>query len=415
MNSRTRLLLQGRYPQQPTIYATNKNLRDSFFLGGASENEGIKGNVVYHSEQYKWLLDLGVVHGITDDPGNPTVVKLLNWDGDEVATATVDKALVSNSELAIDPEALNSKAISKKETYTGLVENVFRPYISFHLTGEAEGVEILNNYFKTEERLKSLDNKNIKLVDSEVDAQYVIRAVKYASSKQGQFLVTRPFDPRPLVRQVFYFDKHVFTALERKYMGHIVIWEFVKNLYNEKSRLEPKTAIEIRVYKVINEKNPNLDELLPVVNGEVEIANGDSIRIEAVNNNRRKKLYYTLFYLDPLFKIYPMSKEGAYLNPEKSFWVQEGEGIELEVDDYAVQFNYEIYSVALKCIYSTTNISLHDFEQEGLDPPKYPALGAEDGDRPIEKRKRPNGDDWGTHDITIVVRNEKFEKGKIVG
>ena len=126
---------------------------------------------------------------------------------------------------------------------------------------------------------------------------------------------------------------------------------------------------------------------------EVFIENGDSIRIEVVNNNRRKKLYYTLFYMDQLFGIMSISNKGDYLNPDRNYWVQERESIEFEYEDYIEEFNFERSFFVLKCVYSTSQVDLHNLEQDPLDEPIYPALGDADKDRPLEKRKNPNSED----------------------
>jgi hypothetical protein len=119
--------------------------------------------------------------------------------------------------------------------------------------------------------------------------------------------------------------------------------------------------------------------------------------------------------MDQLFEIWAVSDKNAYLNPGRSYWVQEREAVEFEIEDYKEQFNYEQSAVLWKCVFSTDPIHLHGFEQEPLEEPVYPALGLDDMDRPLEKRKRPDSADWGTSSVTIVVKNEKFEKGKIVG
>ncbi|MGB0863636.1 MAG: caspase family protein [Saprospiraceae bacterium] len=407
INSRIRLLLGGRYPQKPTIYATDKETREAFFLGGASENKGVSCNIAYNLKDNKWVMDMGAVHGVSDDTDNPSTVRIMDYDGNEITVATVENSDPSKSSLEIDAEILNARKVSKQETYIGVVENLFQPYISIHLTGDADGVELLENYFvKDEAKVESLDRRNIKIVENEIDAQYVIRA------KSGQFLVTMPFDERPLVRQLFYTGKNTFSGLDGKYLINIPKWEFLRSLHNSKSRLRPKPAVEIKVYKAVNEDNPKFDELLTPVNGEVFIENGDSIRIEVVNNNRRKKLYYTLFYMDQLFGIMSISNKGDYLNPDRNYWVQERESIEFEYEDYIEEFNFERSFFVLKCVYSTSQVDLHNLEQDPLDEPIYPALGDADKDRPLEKRKNPNSEDWGAHDIMVVIKNKNFDKSK---
>jgi len=415
INGRTRLLLGGRFPQKPTIYGTNSQITNSLFLGGASENVGMKGNVAYNAKSNNWKIDLGAVHGLMDSADNPTIVRIINYEEEEIAKATVDTTSISDSVLAIDPEALNARVVRKNETYTGIVENVFRPHISFCFAGEEEGVELLKNYFGKPEKIESLNRRNIKIVENETQAQYVIRSKTYPTASDGQFLVTLPYDSRPLVRQLFYHGKSSFKTLEALYFGHIVQWEFIRNLYNGKSRLTPTPSVEIRIYKVINDDDPSQDKLLVPVNDEVMIDNLDSIRIEVVNNNRRKKLYYTLFFMSQLFEIWPISDKNAYLDSGKSYWVQEREAVEFELEEYKEQFNYENGLVHWKCVFSTAPVNLHDFEQEALDEPVYPALGADDEERPIDRRKRPDSDDWGTHSVTIVIKNDKYEEGKIVG
>ena len=405
INSRTRLLLGGKFPQRPTIYATDTETENSFFLGGASANKGVKGNIVYTIKN-KWKLDLGAVHGITDDPQKPTQVKILNPEGDVIAHAEVDDTQASHSFLAIDPEALNAKIVDKRETYGALIENLYRPFISFHITGEDEGVKILEDWFiHDEEEQESLHRKNVKFVENEIDAQYVIRA------RKGQFLITKPFDDKPLVKQLFYRGKSTKTNLKGKYLHEIAIWEYLRNLHNGKTRLRPNPSMEIKVYKVHDENNRNKDELLVADSGAVEVMADEEVRIEVVNLNRRKKLYYSVFAMYSLFGIEIATDKMDYLNPERSVLLLEGDSIYMEGFEYIEDFNFQYNFMIFKCIYSTEPLDFN-FNQDGMEEPVYPALDGNDMDRPIERRKRPDSEDWGTVDIMVKVMNPNYNPDK---
>ena len=143
--NRARLGLKGKYPQKPSIYATDKVQGNEYFLGGASENEGITGSVTYNTSDYKWKISLGSVHGLSESANEPTQIELLDYEGKKVATATVDQCSVSSSSLSIAVEDIEK--VSKKETYKGRAIGVHRPYICFHFAGEQEGLDILNEHF----------------------------------------------------------------------------------------------------------------------------------------------------------------------------------------------------------------------------------------------------------------------------
>lgn len=400
--NRARLQLKGKFPQKPSLYASDRSLNSEYFLGGASENQGLSGNVAYNVKEYKWYIDLGSVHGLTDNPSDPTKITLLDYAENEVATAYVDKSSPSKSYLRIDEADL--KKVSKKDTYKGLATGVHRPFINFHFAGEQEGIDLLTEYFGQEKIQSSMDNNNIRLVDDELSANYVIRGIK------GQYFLTLPFDNKPLARQLFYKGKSTMTNLNSVYMHNIAQWEYLSQLYNNKTRLRPKPPVEISVYKVMDENNPSKDIKLDPTDGTAHIDNGDSIRLSVKNNTRNKTLYIALFLLGMDFEVYRITEDDARLEPGETYWLQEREAIEFELYDYVMDFNFEHGFFEFKLVCSTEELtSFYDEDIEALEHPVYPALDEDMMDRPIERRKRPDQEDWATDSVRILSKNPNYK------
>lgn len=403
--NRARLQLKGKYPQKPAIYTTDAGLATEYFLGGASENEGITGSVAYNAapSEMKWKISLGSVHGLSDSVSEPTRIELLNPIGEKIGMATVDQCSTSYSNILIDVEDLGK--IKKKETYTGRAIGVHRPYICIYFTGEQEGVDILNEFYSKEEKKKNLENRNIKIVDNELSANYVIRGV------DGQYFLTLPFDTRPLARQLFYKGKSTMLNIDKVYLQTITQWEYLSHVYNDKTRLRPKPPVEITIYKVIDENDTNKDVLLQTDDGAVYINNGDSIRLSVKNNTRNKSLYFILFYLGMDFEVYKVSEDDARLEQGESYWLYEREAIPFEFNEYVTQFNFEQAFFEFKLLCSTEPITnFYDKDIEPLEHPVYPALDESMQDRPIERRKRPDQEDWATHSVRVIIKNPHYKE-----
>ena len=400
--NRARLQLKGKFPQKPSLYASDRSMNNDYFLGGASENKGLKGNIAYNSKEYKWQIDLGSVHGISDNLDAPTQFDILDYGENKIATAYADKCATSKTDLKIEADDL--KKVSKKDTYSGIAHGVHRPFISFHFTGEQEGVDLLNEYFGQEKQQSSLENQNIKIVDDELSADYVVRGV------EGQYFLTLPFNNRPLARQLFYRGKSTMKNLSGVYFHTIAQWEYLSKVYNDKTRLRPKPPVEISIYKVINEDDPSQDILLENSDGQVYINNGDSIRLSVKNNTRNKTLYISLFYLGMDFEVYKVTEDDAYLNSGESYWLSDREAIEFEFNDYVIDFNFEQAFFEFKLVCSTDELT--NFYSNDIDPlehPVYPALDEDQMDRPIERRKRPDQSDWATDSIRVIIRNPNYK------
>jgi hypothetical protein len=400
--NRARLQLKGKYPQKPAFYATDTALKNEYFLGGASENKGITGSVSYNASDAKWSISIGAVHGLSDSANEPTEIHLLDYDGNLVAKATVEQCSPSSAALSIAIE--DTSKVSKKETYTGLAVGVHRPYVCFHFTGEQEGVDILNEFYSQDKNKHSLESRNIKIVENELSANYVVRGV------DGQYFLTLPFDTRPLARQLFYRGKSTLLNLNSVYLSAISQWEYLSQLYNDRTRLEPKPPVEISVFKVIDEDDPSKDILLESEEGVVYIDNGDSIRLSVQNNTKNKSLYFTLFYLGMDFAVYKLSEEDARLEQGQTYWLQEREAIPFEFEDYVTQFNFKQAFFEFKLLCSTEVITnFYDEDIEALEHPVYPALDESMQDRPIERRKRPDQEDWATDTVRVVIKNPDYK------
>lgn len=413
INNRTRAQIGERYPQRPTLYSTNNEWVNLSFLGGAVESDYVTTSIYFKSSTTSWRMDLGVIHGVSDDANAPTQVTIRTLEGEQAAYAEVRLAQSTHSDLAINEVTINGGRLNKKEIYVGVIEGLFRNHVNYYLTGEQEGLEVLHEYFQSKTANAKANNPYYQLVDQEVDAQYVIRAVG------GAFLLTFPFKHRPLVRQLLYHGKNTIANLTQVYFEGLAKWEFMRALHNEKSRLKPEPPVEIRLYRV--SKNGNSDEYLQPINDSVEIHEGDSVRIQVVNQHRRKKMYYALLYLDMQFGIQLLSARNSYLNPQKSYWVAERAAIpvflEPEVNhskkifEYLRKFNFEVGFFVLKLICSTQPIQhLEAFETSPLPTPIYPLSNIDLDERKLKRRSEPESTEWATHSITVYTPNPDYKE-----
>ena len=113
------------------------------------------------------------------------------------------------------------------------------------------------------------------------------------------------------------------------------------------------------------------------------------------------------------FEIYKVSEDDARLEQGESYWLEERDAIPFEFEDYVVQFNFEQAFFEFKLICSTEEITnFYDEDIEALEHPVYPALDESMQDRPIERRKRPDQEDWATDSVRVIIKNPNYKPEK---
>ena len=241
--------------------------------------------------------------------------------------------------------------------------------INIFFAGDKKGVDMLHQFFQQPKYKGTLKIQNLQIVDTEDIADYVIRShVKkfLFIERERWFSLTFPFSQSPLVQSLLYIPNDEITL---KYLFHDIFfyiseWEGLRRLGN-RGYEENDLTCEIKVYKVIEEDNPEKDILLTKGNGIAEIGNWDKIRV-SVTNNSSKKMHFALFLLSTCFEAYRVSDDDASLEGGETFWLQDGAGIAFEIEKYIYEFNHKESFFEFKLVSSHLE-AVHDYDYCHMD------------------------------------------------
>ena len=399
--SRIRYFIKGRFPQTPTIHMVNgdASAMKNYFLGGASENKGLRVNVTFNSKDRAWLMDMGALQGVPPlDPNQPVTLSIKNMEDKEVATAKVVAVMPGTCKLAIDGD------VGINETYSAEVKGIYRDPMNVYLEGD--GLDALKA--EMQKNAEELKENNIELSEDFAASSYIL------TIKDGNYIIHRPSNKRPVVVELPVSGaKSIDEVL--KFLPVIAKWEFTRSLENAKTRLGATTGgkapVSIDLYKVNDEFDDSQDELLVVgEDGRIEVSPDDLLRIGIKNNTRNKKLYCSLFAMDMLFGVDAGMLEGEvdYIDAGEDLWVWEKDVVPFDgaIEDYHRDYNWKEATWDLKLLVSTVRFEVEEMKQDALPAPAAEIVSP----RAIKRRSRPDAEDWCTELVTIVIKNPDYKE-----
>lgn len=239
---------KGDKGQTPQLYVRSRNLNDRYniFLTNKPNDQPSFGSIEYNEDDQEWRIDLGAFHGIpADQKAAPTKVKVYPLKKRKQATtATIKKVYPFYATLDFPAAETPVKGTS----YRGELEGLGISPVSICLMGEIPVLDETKKVLET--KLKESGGQLFKLVSTEQDADYVLRADK------GVFSITRPFDAaRPVVKQISYSDGQgapITPSIEivYTYLCQIGRWSFLKDLEHTSQVLPAGLAGKTDMYPV---------------------------------------------------------------------------------------------------------------------------------------------------------------------
>lgn len=381
LNRQARLRLRGRYPQQPTVYATDEALLGAYFLGGAAEQGQLMGWVAFEPVSRNWRLDLGAIHGLSANAGgeDSTKVDLLDALGERMTSVEVREVGASMSVLRIAPEM----GLDTAQTYRAVVTGVLKTALRVAVVGAAAG-DLLPAL------TPALSGSNLELWAEEATADIVLRVAA------GEIALTWPGETLPLVRKLPLDGAFTLDTLVKRYLLDVAAWMYLRGLQPRRAMLLPDPSVTIELARSGERLSPK--------GGVITIKDGDSLEIVLRNAHRRKRLYVALFYLDQRFGVQSLLAPSTSIAPGGVYRVFEGATILFEVEAYVktLGFAYEFFE--LKCVFSTEPISVFGEVQEPLPEPDLPLKDASEQHRPLERRQQPSAPEWG--EVLVRVEGE---------
>lgn len=395
LRSRIRYLIKNEYKQTPQVYVQGAEGSQLFsgFLGQAVTRELNEGNFVYNKTE-GWILDLGAMHGISPELSS---VQIDDPEGTPF-TARVQSVKMSHTRLLVsDPEVMTR--LDPTKAYRAAVPGALAQPIRIYLDMEGGEQSLLKKEMST-------FKDRLLLVDSEQDADYVIRV------KNDSFVITQPFDvDRPVVHPTENLTEKAaaFTII---YLRNIAKWHFVRDLYNPKVRLFEKSPIEIEFFQVKDDlsQEPLAKQGEEIVLPYRKLSTGDwgNLMRVKITNRHSSRIYCSLIYLSETFQIYSslLGEPVVFLDAGESVWAYGGGDLELDLPAHIKALNWPNSFIWLKFMVSTQEFDPATFDQ---DPLPMPTESVNRGIK-LATPGKLNVSDWTTELVQIRMPNPEYKQ-----
>ncbi|EGJ29601.1 MULTISPECIES: caspase family protein [Moorena] len=404
--------------QSPQIEATELSDLDQPFLGGAIANR-TPYFTVFYDKNHDWVIDGGAVHGISQPVGNDTtILALFPFDTPteqlrELSTAVGEAKIVEVMPQLSKVQISGIGDLNPEMTWKAVITSLPLPPKGVLLSGEPAGVELART------TLLNTGHNQPSLYVREVATPEAAELKLLA--RDGNYLITRPADDRPLVAAISgYTDATALQAIKR--LEHITRWLNITELASPAtSRIRPD-AVQMLIYQ--QDGQPLLD---PQIRLEYQQENGRwrSPRFKIkLKNTSNEPLYCAVLDLTDRYAVSAelLDGGGIWLEPRgqegDEAWVNRGNPICPTVPKQLWQKAgiTEVKDI-LKLIICSTEFDATLLQQPELDlPPRLlptPRCGNGTLNRLMQRipardlRSRPEEDeiydDWLTSQISITT------------
>lgn len=358
--------------QTPQIYVRADDSAEVFrpFLNGAVNQQRRFCNLIFDKKKDSWKVDMGAIHGVKHPNDGETRIYAFeegaDVNGEPTHTGVVTWVTPSEAGFKFEGEEPEGTFLA------GFVKGLLTRPVSVFLDGEAAGSKVIRDYFNEEDTQKSIRNK-VSLVEAKEDADYLLVA------KDGEYLVTLPDNPRPIVEQITGYTTNA-AAQAAVYFKHMSNWEFVRSLSNPNSNLTPKPPVSMEILRT--KPDGTGGERVPVENGIITWENdpekeqgeyGLKFKLR-LTNNTDQKLHCSVAYLSQNFQVFPSILQGNVVEIDHGAnnveWALGGSPIPFRVNPYIKEYNWEYAVDYFKLVVSTQPFSLESMALPELPAPR---------------------------------------------
>lgn len=351
--------------QSPQIEATNPKDLDQPFLGGAIAPSTPYFTVSYH-KNHGWAIDGGAVHGIPQPTdGQTTLLALFPFDSPpeqlRQLPAAIRRAEVTNVRPHLSTVKLsNIENLNPETTYKAVITSLPLPPKGILMTGDAEGIELARAALE-----KIASGQQPSLYVAEVTT---VEAAEFKLlARDGQYLISRPADERPLVAQIQgYSAASAMQAIQR--LEHMARWTNIAELSNPAKSRIPAGAVQMSLFQEERELQEAQIRL------EYQQENGKwkrpSFKVK-LKNTSNEPLYCALLDLTDRYAVRAgeLLPGGVWLDKGEETWAFQGKEIPATVPKELWDQGITETKDLLKLIVSTDEFDASLLEQENLDLP----------------------------------------------
>jgi len=350
--------------QSPQLEATQNDDLDSTFLDGAIQPAPATFTASFQNGQ--WSINGGATSGIPAPAGSDAVrLALYPFDAPAadlfdasraVASAHVDLVFPASSRLVIDKMA----ALDPKVTYKSIIVSLPTPPLCVLLEGDPAASNLVREALNT----ASPDGKPSLFIR---EAPKGDTAEFRLAARDGQFVITRPGDQRPLVGQIDGLNADgARKAVAR--LEHMARWTQTARLRNPAGSIQPgDVTLTILVDgKEVSGREVRLEYAL-----EEHKQVAPTFQV-SMTNNSQWPLFCGLLDLTQRFRVDAgLLRAGCVrLGPGETAWGNLGKPIPATVPDEVWQQGVIEYRDLLKLIICTEEFDARLLEQPSLDMPR---------------------------------------------
>ncbi len=399
------LKLQGSYKQRPQLYSFGaKELPFRAFLGGITQHQKQQANLIYNQHEKAWFLDMGALHGISQN--NPHLSIELLDEEDKVLTKAENFSVLPNySILQFGTDASLDTQRTYKVRISGLMISVLR----VHCSGEEAGVQL----FKQQWQEMGKNANFIHLSKDLSTADYIVHA------ENQRYSILLPANNLPVTDHIEAYEKNSVRQL-MDYLNQIARWLFVRRLENPSTNIQPNPPLKMQVYvknaaKEIQEVKIKGKQLIlkhTVVPPEKDLKNPPFVELRVQISNPTDKPYYcALLYLSQDFGIYPdfLEEKVKEILPHKSVYSYGGQFLYDKQSPFIIDYNWEAETHYLMLLVSTHSFNIDVFQQTSLPTPPTSVPEETIGTRRLYRPKAIQFPDWTTQLIELKMPNPYFK------
>ncbi|MBW4671557.1 MAG: caspase family protein [Cyanomargarita calcarea GSE-NOS-MK-12-04C] len=416
---RTNALVRSKVASQsPQLEATVLDDLEQPFLGGAIAGRKPYLTVCYHKDR-EWVIDGGAIHGIPQPyEDETTLLALFPFDSSPERMQELSTAIGEAKVIAVMPslsqvQISGIESLEPEMTFKAVVTSLPLPPKGVLITGEEAGVKLARAALLV---MGSRNQPSLYLteVTSPENAEFKLLA------RNGQYLITRPPDDRPIVAQIqSYTETTALQAIER--LEHITRWTNIAELSSPATSSIQASAVQMVISQEGQEvKDATINLQYQQQNGRWK---GPTFKLK-LKNTSNQELFCSLLDLTDRYAVSLELLEtgGVWLKPGEEAWALGGENIYPTVRDKLWKQGITESQDILKLIVSTAEFDATLLRQNELDLPHFPEREPGRGRGTLnrlmkrvqcrELRSAPEEeeyDDWITSQINITTVRPKSE------
>ncbi len=363
--ARASALVANSVPNQaPQLEASRNDDLDGVFLDGAIQPAPATFTASFRDG--RWTINGGRSNGIPN-PGGADLVRLALFRFDAaaeefrdpakaLATALVGEVLPASSRIAIEGDT----QLDSRQTYKALIISLPAPALTVRLEGDTAACE--------------LARKAVASASPEAKPSLFIRVAGAGDNpdfrliaRDGQFVITKPNDDRPLVAQIDGLNE-AGAILAVKRLEHIARWTQTARLSNPASTIQPG---DVKLTILVDGKAVSGSEVRLEYQIKDGKANPPTFQVSMTNNSQRA-LFCGLLDLTQRFRVDAgLLKAGCVkIEPGQTAWGNLGNPIPATVPDELWKQGLIEYKDLLKLIVCTDEFDPRALEQPSLDMPR---------------------------------------------